>query len=152
MKKPCHAPHILLALALVGTTIAFYDAYSIYHGQALWCPPPISGCNEVADSAYARIYDLPVGYYGVVYYLTMAALAVLLAFEPFSRALRGAALGYAAIGVGFSIYFMILQVAFIHAFCIYCLGSALTTVLLLIVALAHFRMAAPAFAPARQRV
>lgn len=139
MKKLLHAPHIMLALALLGTSVAFYDAYAIYNGQALWCPPPINGCNEVASSPYARIYNLPVGYFGVVYYLYMVGLAALLAFDPFSRALRLAALGYAAVGVGFSIYFMVLQVAFIHAFCIYCLASAVTTVLLFIAALAHWR-------------
>ena len=84
-----------------------------------------------------------MGYFGVVYYLYMAGLAALLAFEPMSRALRFAALGYAALGVGFSIYFMILQVAFIHAFCIYCLVSAITTVLLLFTALAHLRATRP---------
>ena len=137
MNKRFCAPCVMLALALVGTSIAFYDAYALYNVQPLWCPPPINGCNEVANSPYARIFDLPVGYYGVVYYLYMFGLAALLAFEPFARALRLAALGYAALGVGFSIYFMILQVAFIHAFCIYCLVSALTTVLLLAAALAH---------------
>jgi uncharacterized membrane protein len=139
MNKRFCAPCVMLALALLGTSIAFYDSYSLYNGQALWCPPPIDGCNEVATSPYARIYELPVGYYGVVYYLDMVGLAALLAFEPFSRALRLAALGYAALGVGFSIYFMILQIAFIHAFCIYCLASALTTLLLLIAALAHLQ-------------
>jgi uncharacterized membrane protein len=139
MKNRFCAPCVMLALALLGTSIAFYDSYSLYNGQALWCPPPIDGCNEVATSPYARIYELPVGYYGVVYYLDMVGLAALLAFEPFSRALRLAALGYAALGVGFSIYFMILQIAFIHAFCIYCLASALTTLLLLIAALAHLQ-------------
>ena len=143
MEKRFFAPCILLALALLGTSVAFYDAYAIYNGQALWCPPPIDGCNEVAGSLYARIFDLPVGYFGVVYYLYMAGLAALLAFEPLSRALRFAALGYAALGVGFSIYFMILQIAFIHAFCIYCLVSAITTVLLLFTALAHFRATRP---------
>ena len=143
MKKRFCAPCVMLALALVGTSIAFYDTYSLYNVQPLWCPPPIDGCNEVANSPYARIFDLPVGYYGVVYYLTMVGLAALLACEPFSRALRWAALGYAALGVGFSIYFMILQVAFIHAFCIYCLASALTTLLLLIAALAHSRTTTP---------
>src|SRR5450759_1186055 len=138
MKKQFYAPYVLLVLAVVGIAVAFYDAYQLYNGQALRCPPPINGCNEVANSPYARIFDLPVGYYGVVYYLTMFGLAALLAFEPFARALRLAALVYAALGVGFSIYFMILQVAFIHAFCIYCLASALTTLLLLIAALAHF--------------
>jgi len=143
MDKRFCAPCILFGLALLGTSVAFYDAYAIYNGQALWCPPPIDGCNEVAGSPYARIYHLPVGYFGVVYYLYMAGLAALLAFEPMSRALRFAALGYAALGVGFSIYFMILQVAFIHAFCIYCPVSAITTVLLLFTALAHLRATRP---------
>ena len=52
--------------------------------EALWCPPPIDGCNTVASSPYARALDA-------------------------------------------------------HAFCIYCLISAVLTVLLLIVALAHFK-------------
>ena len=138
MKKQSFAPYALLALALVGIAVAFYDAYQLYNGQALWCPPPINGCNEVANSPYARIYNLPVGYFGVVYYLYMFGLAALLAFDPFSRGLRFAALAYSVLGVGFSIYFMYLQIAFIHAFCIYCLVSAVTTLLLFIAAFSHF--------------
>jgi uncharacterized membrane protein len=139
MKKQFQAPCVLLALALVGIAVASYDAYQLYNGQALWCPPPVNGCNEVANSPYARIYELPVGYFGGVYYLYMFALAALLAFDPFSRGLRFAALAYTALGVGFSIYFMYLQIAFIHAFCIYCLLSAVTTLLLFIAALSHSR-------------
>ena len=139
MKKQFYAPYVLLVLAVVGIAVAFYDAYQLYNGQALWCPPPINGCNEVANSPYARIYNLPVGYFGVVYYLYMFGLAALLAFDPFSRVLRFAALAYSALGVGFSVYFMYLQIAFIHAFCIYCLVSAVTTLLLFIAALTHFR-------------
>jgi uncharacterized membrane protein len=140
MKKLSQVPYAMLVLALVGLTIAFYDAYAIYNGQALWCPPPINGCNEVASSPYARIFDLPVGYFGVVYYLYMLGLAALLVFDPLSRGLRGAAVVYAALGVCFSIYFMYLQISFIHAFCIYCLVSAVTTLLLLIAALLHLRV------------
>ena len=62
MKKNSLAPYAMIALALLGLSIAFYDAYMIYNGRALWCPPPINGCNEVAGSPYARIFDLPVGY------------------------------------------------------------------------------------------
>jgi uncharacterized membrane protein len=139
MKKRFCAPCILLALAVLGIAVAFYDAYELYNGQALWCPPPINGCNEVANSPYARIYNLPVGYYGVVYYLYMFGLAALLAYDPFSRGLRFAALAYAALGVCFSIYFMVLQLAYIHAFCIYCIVSAVTTLLLFVSALCLFR-------------
>jgi uncharacterized membrane protein len=140
MKNRFCAPCVMLALALLGIGVAIYDSYALYNGQALWCPPPIDGCNEVANSPYARIFDLPVGYYGVVYYLFMFGLAALLAFEPFSRALRLIMFGYAAVGVCFSIYFMFLQIAFIHAFCIYCFVSAITTLLLFVAALKHFRL------------
>jgi len=60
MKKPSL---VMLALALVGLAVALYDSYAIYNGQALWCPSPINGCNEVANSPYARIFDLPVAYF-----------------------------------------------------------------------------------------
>jgi uncharacterized membrane protein len=139
MKKAAVA---MLTLALVGLAVAFYDSYMLYKGQTLWCPPPINGCNEVANSPFARIFDLPVGYFGVVYYLYMFFLTALLAFDPFSRALRFAGVAYAALGVCFSIYFMYLQINFIHAFCIYCIISAATTVLLLIAALSHLRLPA----------
>jgi uncharacterized membrane protein len=66
MQKPSL---VMFALALLGLAVALYDSYTIYNDQALWCPPPINGCNEVANSSYARIFDLPVGYFGVVYYL-----------------------------------------------------------------------------------
>jgi uncharacterized membrane protein len=132
-------PFIMLTLALVGIGVAFYDSYQIYNGQPLWCPPPIGGCNEVANSPYARIYNLPIGYFGIIYYLYMFCVAALLGIDPHSRALRIAALAYAGLGACFSIYFIILQVAFIHAFCIYCLVSAVTMFALLGAAIAHVR-------------
>src|SRR3974390_3213056 len=98
------ASQAMLVLALLGLAVALYDSYAIYNGELLWCPPPINGCNEVASSPYARIFDLPVGYFGVVYYLYMFCLAALLAFDPNSRALRTGAIIYAALGVCFSIY------------------------------------------------
>ncbi|MGA2311117.1 MAG: vitamin K epoxide reductase family protein [Xanthobacteraceae bacterium] len=120
MNKVFYAPYLMLTLALFGIAIAFYDAYAVYNGSALWCPPPIDGCNEVASSPYARIFNLPVGYFGVIYYLYMFGLAAVLAFDPISRGLRYAALAYAA-------------------FCIYCLASAVATLLLFIAAISHFR-------------
>jgi uncharacterized membrane protein len=69
----------------------------------------------------------------------MLCLAALLAFDPFSGGLRFAALAYSAVGVSFSIYFMYLQIEFIHAFCIYCLVSAVMTALLLVAAFLHRR-------------
>ncbi|MGA7453643.1 MAG: vitamin K epoxide reductase family protein [Rhodoplanes sp.] len=141
MNRSAVAPRLLIVLALVGVAVAFYDSYSIYNGQLLWCPPPINGCNEVAASPYARILNLPVGYYGVVYYFYMLGLAALLAYDPYARGLTIGAVLYAALGVLFSLYFMILQVGFIRAFCVYCLVSAVTTVLLTMTAVVHWKTA-----------
>jgi len=132
------APYLMMLLALVGIADAFYDSYAIYNDQPLWCPPPIDGCNIVASSPYARIFGLPLGYFGLVYYVYMFALAFLLALDPTSRGLRIGAVSYAAAGVGLSICFFYIQFTYIHAFCIYCVVSALLTVLLLVVAIWQF--------------
>jgi uncharacterized membrane protein len=139
MKKATFAPFLMLVFAAIGIADAFYDSYAIYNGQLLWCPPPIDGCNTVAISPHARIFGVPLGYLGVIFYLYMFALAALLVFDPVSRGLRLGALLYATLGVSGSLYFMYIQFAFIHAFCIYCLISAVLTLLLFIAALVHFR-------------
>ena len=138
-RKNIRAPIILMGLALAGFAVAFYDSYSIYNGQPLWCPPPINGCNDVAASQYGRIFGLPIGYYGVVYYLDMLGLAALLACDPSARSVRGGAVLYAALGLSFSFYFIVLQIGYIRAFCIYCAVSALTTLLLTVTAALHWR-------------
>ena len=141
MKQVTRAPYFMLVLALIGIAVGFYDSYAIYNRQPLWCPPPIDGCNIVADSPYARIFGLPLGYFGLVYYVYMFGLVALLALDPFSRGLRLGTLLYAAVGISLSIGFMYIQLTYIHAFCIYCLISAVTTLLLFIAAVWHFSAA-----------
>ncbi len=138
-KKAALAPYLMLLFALIGIADAFYDSYTIYNSNMLWCPETIDGCNTVANSPYGRIFDVPLGYFGLIFYLYMFALAALLAYDPFSRGLRLGALLYTATGASSSIRFLYLEFAFIHAFCIYCLISAILTFLLLIAALAHFK-------------
>lgn len=130
-------PCLMILLAMIGLADAAYDSHAIFAGQRLWCPPPIDGCNIVAASPYARALDLPLGYFGVVYYLFMLMLAALLAFDPLSRGLRLGTVLHAAAGVLASAVFVYIQLAFIHAFCVYCMISAVLTVLLLVAALAH---------------
>jgi uncharacterized membrane protein len=139
VKKATFAACLMLVFAVFGIADASYDSYAIYNGQVLWCPPPIDGCNTVANSPYARVLGVPLGYLGVIFYSYMFALAALLVVDPFSRGLRVGALLYATSGVCGSIFFMYIQFAHIRAFCIYCLISAVLTLLLLVAALVHFR-------------
>jgi uncharacterized membrane protein len=140
--KPMQAlPYVMLVLALAGIADAGYDSYAIYTGQALWCPPPIDGCNTVANSPYARVFGVPLGYLGVVYYVGMAAVATMLASAPWSRAPSVIAAAYATSGVLASAAFFYLQLNYIHAFCIYCAMSAILTVLLCAASWMHYRRA-----------
>ncbi len=139
MKKTNFAPYLMLIFACIGIAIAFYDSFEVYTKSLLWCPPPIDGCNTVAYSPYARVFNIPLGYVGLVFYLSMLSITTLLAYDPFSRGLRLGALLLAALGVFSSICFMYIELTFIHAFCIYCLGSFILTILLLTYAIRHFR-------------
>jgi uncharacterized membrane protein len=137
--KKMHAPLLMLAFAAIGVADAFYDSYAIYTDQPLWCPPPIDECNIVASSPYAHILGIPVDYFGLVYYLYSSGSRRSSPSIPFARALRWSGVLYAAVGVSFSTYSMYVQFTLIHAFCIYCLISAVLTLLLLFSAISHFR-------------
>jgi uncharacterized membrane protein len=143
MKKARLVPCLLLVLALLGMADASYVSHAIYTGEPLWCPPPVDGCNTVASSPHARIFGVPLAYFGLVFYSYMLAGAVLLAFDPFSRGMRWAVLVYTAAGVLSSIYFMYIQFTLIRAFCVYCALSAVLTLALLVAALWHFSRATP---------
>jgi uncharacterized membrane protein len=131
------APCLMVLFALIGLADALYESHAIFTGQRLWCPPPINGCNVVAASPYAHVFDLPLGYLGAVYFLFMLVLAGLLAFDPLSRGLRLGTVLHAAVGVLASAVFAYVQLNFIHAFCIYCTIAAVLTVLLLVTTLSH---------------
>ena len=135
-------PYVMLVYALIGMAIALYDVYMIYTGQLLWCPPPIDGCNTVAYSPDGRIWGVPIGYFGVFFYLIMLVVAALLVFGSSWPGLRLASLLYTALGVCGSIGFMFLDITIIRAFCIYCLISAILTVLLFFSAIAHSKVLA----------
>lgn len=139
MDRNSRLPFIIVALALIGIADAGYDSLAIYMGQELWCPPPIDGCNTVAHSPYARIGGVPLGYLGVVYYIGMTAIATWLNAAPQSRAARTLAFAYASFGVAASMVFFYIQLSYIHAFCVYCMISALLTVLLGATTFVHYR-------------
>jgi uncharacterized membrane protein len=133
------SPYIMAICAIIGLTIALYDSIMIYTGQLLWCPPPIDGCNTVAYSPDGRIFGIPIGYFGLIFYLIMLSLAAFLAYDPRSKGLCLAAIVYTAIGVLGSIGFLYLDMFYIKAFCIYCLISGIMTLILFLSAINHTR-------------
>lgn len=123
------------ALALVGLAIAAYLSYvEIAHVEAI-CGP-ISSCNFVQSSPYARILGIPVAVLGVLYYLGIGVLWFGQRSSSKERANQSVLglLGLTLIGTLFSIYLTILEIFVVKALCIWCLASAVVaTILLLLV-------------------
>ena len=141
MQKPAITPYTLLALALIGLGDTLYLSYYHYLNIVPTCV--IKGCEIVLTSGYAQFFGVPVSYIGLVYYVYMFSLAILLAIEPRSFALRLGALVYTAIGFLYSVYAIFyVQLTLLGTICQFCALSALTTLLLFMTVVWHWRSSA----------
>ena len=120
-------------LGLVGLVIAAYLAYvEITHVEAL-CGP-IGECNIVQSSSYALMLGIPVAVLGVLYYLALGALWIGQRYQARRWANLSALglLGLTLFGILFSIYLTCLELFVVRAICSWCLGSAVTTTILML--------------------
>ncbi len=130
-------PFWLIATTFIGIGDTLYLSY--YHLLGIIPKCAIGGCEIVLSSKYAAFLGVPLAYFGLVFYVYMLALAVLLAIDPTSRGLRFGAMAYTTIGLLCSIGFELFQYFVIHALCMFCAISALTTLILFCIALWHMR-------------
>ncbi len=125
---------ILLVLSFVGLFVA--GAVSMEKALNISLPcGNTAGCDMVAAHPSSMLFGIiPVAYIGLAGYLLMTGLAIARTVKvPYD--LRLVTLGYAAAGVGtlFSLYLQYMSFFQIHAVCPYCLTSAITMLLTLIV-------------------
>ncbi len=117
-------------LALVGVFISLYLLlYHLgYYGQ-LVCGT--GSCDTVQTSEYSRFVGAPVPLWGTVWYVGVAMLAILglgpWGDHPWARGLLAAAVTG---GLLFSVYLTALELLVIHAVCMWCVISAVLTVLI----------------------
>ena len=111
-----------------------------------------TGCDAVRASTYATLLGRPVPVYGVVGYLALAILifAEALLSASLARLVRYTILTFTAIGFLFSVYLSYLEGFVIHAWCEWCVVSALTMTSLFILALLDVRRSGPEASPALQ--
>jgi uncharacterized membrane protein len=125
-------------LSLVG----FFDALYLWAHNLGLAGPIVCGvgdCETVQSSIYAKIGAVPVSGIGVVGYLALFVLA-LRGVQPLhrdSRLIGGLLLVGATIGVAFSGYLTYLEARVIHAWCQYCVGSAIVMTLIFVATLAE---------------
>ena len=131
---------IVAALALAGIFIATYlTLYKLGVIGELSCS--IGSCETVNTSKWSRFAGLPVAAWGVLFYVEVFIIAVIgttarLADQP---AISIILVIESAIGVLFSAWLTYLELAVIHAICIWCVTSAVIVTAILLVSIADYR-------------
>lgn len=113
-----HAAVILMALDAFGLAVASYLSYVELQGKLPYCGP-LSGCETVALSDYARVGGVPVAVFGVFLSITLFALAFIWWRTNATWALAGH-YGLSLVGVIFEVYFTFVELFIIHAICVWC--------------------------------
>jgi uncharacterized membrane protein len=131
---------IVAALALAGIFIATYlTLYKLGVIGELSCS--IGSCETVNTSKWSRFVGFPVAAWGVLFYLEVFIIALIgttarLADQP---AISLILVIESAIGVLFSAWLTYLELAVIHAICIWCVSSAVIVTAILLVSIADYR-------------
>jgi uncharacterized membrane protein len=131
---------IVAALALAGIFIATYlTLYKLGVIGELSCS--IGSCETVNTSKWSRFAGLPVAGWGVLFYVEVFIIAVIgtTARLADQRAISIILVIESAIGVLFSAWLTYLELAVIHAICIWCVTSAVIVTLILLVSIADYR-------------
>lgn len=126
----------IAVLSMVGFFVAFYLlAYTLGWAGSMICG--VGDCAAVQASRWSKLGPLPVPLLGVGGYATLFAVA-LFGIQPAgqgSRAVSGLLLGLSAIALGFSAWFTYLEAFVIHAWCQWCVISALLSTVIFVLSL-----------------
>lgn len=129
-------------LALAGLLISSYlTMYKVGLLGEIQCT--IGGCEKVQTSRWATFLGLPVSAWGLGAYVTLLAIAIL-GIQPRWVRARWVALalfGISAVGVAFSAWLTYLEAFVIHAWCQWCVISAILITLIFLLSLPGLRQA-----------
>jgi uncharacterized membrane protein len=124
---------IVAALALAGIFISLYlTLYKIGIIGELSCS--IGSCETVNLSKWSRFLGLPVAAWGLFFSIDVFAIALIGTMPRFENEplISLVLAAEAAVGVLFSAWLTYLELAVIHAICIWCVTSAVVVTLILL--------------------
>jgi uncharacterized membrane protein len=122
-----------LFLSTLGILIAGYLTVRHYDATEISvCPIFDNGCDTVTGSKYAVILGfLPLALLGVFYYATVFMLGALYAFRG-NKGFMKLSSYISMLGALFSLLLLYVQGFVLHAYCFYCVSSAIVSLLLFI--------------------
>jgi len=115
---------VIAVLSLCGLADAIYLTIEHITGQSVRCTI-VAGCSEVLSSSYAVVGGYPLASIGALAYFTVFSLAILALFG-YRIAVQLLILLVLAMCL-VSLWLIYLQAFVIHAFCQFCLLSAIIT-------------------------
>lgn len=131
------ARRLAAVLALLELAIAVYLEVERARGRSVACPIGGGGCETVQQSSYSKLAGVPLPILGLIGAVTM--FVTTLVNDPRART---AAFVLAVAGALFSLYLAGLQAFEIHAYCAWCLASAVIWIALAVTTgVAWFRAA-----------
>lgn len=124
--------HILLiCLALIGVFDSGY--LTIEHYQNTIPPCTVNqffgDCGQVLRSEYSLVFGIPLALIGFFHY-SIFTISLVIGSVYKKREANILSLVLSVVGLVCSFYFVFLQLVIIKAICLYCMGSAITSVLL----------------------
>lgn len=124
-------PLVLVVLGLAGFAIGAYLAIAHWGDQPIACAG-VGDCGFVNSSEYASVGGIPVSGLGAGLYLTMALVAFAWARNAGVDWLPVAYWGLALAGAGYAAYLTYVELAILHAICVWCVTSAILLTLSLV--------------------
>ena len=129
--------YAFIALAAVGGfCVAFYIYYTKRHHKQLVCPIG-SDCNAVVTSRYAKFLGVSLEYYGMFYYAVIIAAYIILISAPhlFSELFLFGLIMLTAAAFFFALYLLFAQAFLLRQWCIWCILSAMLSIVIFIFSL-----------------
>ena len=127
----------VLIVAVLGFADAAYLTIEHYRGVVPPCTV-VSGCETVLTSAYSIVAGVPVSLLGTLYYLVIA-VGVFAYIDTKKTNILKWTLSLTIFGLLMSLWFIFVQGFILEAWCLYCLGSAASSIALFILASVVFK-------------
>ncbi len=124
---------LFIGLCLLGIIDTSYLIYNHYFIETLNCSTGWINCDVVNNNQYSYIFGLPVSIYGFIYYLVLLVALILLKTKTCVECIKKLKkyIGWLiSAGLLMSLWFTYVQIFIIKSICLFCLLSALITLIL----------------------
>lgn len=120
----------IFILSLLGLFVSAFLAYEYSQTGPVICPLAGSGCEIVRKSEYSSLFGINLPLFGVVFYLVIACLSIVLS-NKFIKKVNLLRIIISFSGFAFGVYLTFAEAFIIKAYCIWCIISFITSILIL---------------------